>query len=158
MKEALSLQPISGLMGIGLLCTGLFMSGCSSTTYEKPNDAFQSSMAVKVSIDEPLSAGSEEKSVNSPANVRTGKPVDIVAVKAPSSAKKDADHSDVWSQIKDFFAIEKVRPWQKSILARDTMKAAGPIPGSEKFSLKVYTSKEGSRGGTGVAGGGCGCN
>lgn len=51
-----------------------------------------------------------------------------------------------------------VKPWQKGRLARDHMKPNGPINGAAGFALKTYLSKEGSRGGNGVGGGGCGCN
>jgi hypothetical protein len=64
----------------------------------------------------------------------------------------------LWSQFIDIFTPEKVKPWQKSILAKATMKPGGLTPASEKFNQKIYSSKESSRGGLGVAGGGCGCN
>lgn len=51
-----------------------------------------------------------------------------------------------------------VEPWQKSTLAQDTMKPAGPVPALAKIDGHVYYSKESVRGGTGVGGGGCGCN
>ena len=51
-----------------------------------------------------------------------------------------------------------VEPWQKSILAQDTMKPNGPTPALSKIDGHVYYSKESVRGGTGVGGGGCGCN
>ncbi|WP_419813584.1 DUF4266 domain-containing protein [Bacterioplanoides sp.] len=180
MKRLFNLQPIAGFAYVGFLSVGIFISGCSSVTHEKPGDAFQSSMDVKVSIDEPLLAGSEKqpaditpkltpepalKPVLMPkpkASPRITKPVTAVAVKSPVSPDANKESAEetagIWSQIKDFFTIEKVRPWQKATLAKETMKASGPIPGAEKFTLKIYTSKEGSRGGTGVAGGGCGCN
>ena len=51
-----------------------------------------------------------------------------------------------------------VEPWQKSTLAKDTMKPSGPVPALSKIDGHVYYSKESVRGGTGVGGGGCGCN
>ncbi|MEH6447855.1 MAG: DUF4266 domain-containing protein [Oleispira sp.] len=63
-----------------------------------------------------------------------------------------------WTQLVEVFTPEKVKPWQKSKLAKATMKPGGLTPGSEKFNQKIYASKESSRGGLGVAGGGCGCN
>jgi len=63
-----------------------------------------------------------------------------------------------WYQLVEIFTPEKVKPWQKSKLAKATMKPGGLTPGSEKFNQKIYSSKESSRGGLGVAGGGCGCN
>ncbi len=51
-----------------------------------------------------------------------------------------------------------VEPWQKATLAQDTMKPAGPVPALARIDGHVYYSKESVRGGTGVGGGGCGCN
>lgn len=54
-------------------------------------------------------------------------------------------------------AIQPVQPWEKGMLSRpemtfevDRLDAA--------FTEHVYFSKEGSSGGNGVGGGGCGCN
>jgi len=52
---------------------------------------------------------------------------------------------------------EKVKPWEKDILAQDSMQ----IPKDEMFQYSddhIYFSKEASTGGNGVGGGGCGCN
>jgi hypothetical protein len=54
--------------------------------------------------------------------------------------------------------ISEVQPWEKSTLGSDTMKPAGPVPALAKIDGHVYYSKEAVRGGTGVGGGGCGCN
>jgi hypothetical protein len=51
-----------------------------------------------------------------------------------------------------------VQPWEKSLLAHETMQTAGPVPGLTKIDNHVYFSKEAVRGGSGVGGGGCGCN
>ncbi len=51
----------------------------------------------------------------------------------------------------------KVEPWQKGTLAKQHM-AFDPDPLEAKFRQHVYQSKEGSSGGYGVSGGGCGCN
>lgn len=51
-----------------------------------------------------------------------------------------------------------VQPWEKSILAKNTMKSSGPVPELGVIDQHVYYSKEAVRGGTGVGGGGCGCN
>lgn len=53
---------------------------------------------------------------------------------------------------------EAVKPWEKAILAKPTMKPGGTNALIKKFDEHVYFSKEGSKGGSGVAGGGCGCN
>ena len=59
-----------------------------------------------------------------------------------------------------FFAgcIEDVKPWEKEILAKKTMKESGINPINKQFEEHIYFSKEASKGGGGVAGGGCGCN
>jgi hypothetical protein len=51
-----------------------------------------------------------------------------------------------------------VQPWEKAQLAHETMQSAGPVPGLVKIDNHVYFSKEAVRGGSGVGGGGCGCN
>jgi hypothetical protein len=51
-----------------------------------------------------------------------------------------------------------VQPWEKNLLAQETMQSAGPVPGLVKIDNHVYFSKEAVRGGSGVGGGGCGCN
>ena len=50
-----------------------------------------------------------------------------------------------------------VQPWQREHLALKHM-AFEPDPLESKFKQHVYTSKEGSSGGYGIGGGGCGCN
>jgi len=51
-----------------------------------------------------------------------------------------------------------VKPWQKGLLAKDTMTMAGKNPLFYKYQKHIYFSKEASKGGGGVSGGGCGCN
>jgi uncharacterized protein DUF4266 len=49
------------------------------------------------------------------------------------------------------------RPWEKGDLARPEMQVdADPL--DAKLKEHVYASKEATTGGTGVGGGGCGCN
>jgi hypothetical protein len=55
-------------------------------------------------------------------------------------------------------ACASVQPWEKARLAKDTMKPTGPLPAMAKLDGHIYTSKEAIKGGTGVGGGGCGCN
>ncbi|MCP4326448.1 MAG: DUF4266 domain-containing protein [Alteromonadales bacterium] len=55
-------------------------------------------------------------------------------------------------------SIVPVKPWKKGTLASETMRFGGPNPMIKKFDEHIYTSKEGSKGGNGVSGGGCGCN
>lgn len=50
-----------------------------------------------------------------------------------------------------------VRPWQREDLARRTM-VADQEPGETRFDDHARTSREGAGGGSGQAGGGCGCN
>lgn len=50
-----------------------------------------------------------------------------------------------------------VQAWEKGELARPEMRFdSGTL--ESRISEHVYSSKEGSSGGTGVGGGGCGCN
>jgi hypothetical protein len=54
-----------------------------------------------------------------------------------------------------------VQPWEKGKLARPEMGfGASPLEtGLEaRYGEHVYTSREAASGGTGVGGGGCGCN
>lgn len=55
-------------------------------------------------------------------------------------------------------AIKDVKSWEKGVLAKETMKEGGGNILFTKFSKHIYFSKEASKGGGGVAGGGCGCN
>ncbi len=55
-------------------------------------------------------------------------------------------------------SIKDVKPWEKDTLAKETMKVGGGTSSFKKFTNHIYFSKEGSKGGGGVAGGGCGCN
>ena len=59
-----------------------------------------------------------------------------------------------------FFAgcIKDVKPWEKETLAKKTMNESGVNPIKKQFEEHIYASKEASKGGGGVAGGGCGCN
>ncbi len=50
-----------------------------------------------------------------------------------------------------------VKPWQKGNLAKPEM-AFDSDPLEVRFADHTYFSKEGASGGSGVGGGGCGCN
>jgi len=50
-----------------------------------------------------------------------------------------------------------VQPWDRDLLARDAMKI-NPSLIESGADDHIYFSKEGSTGGHGVGGGGCGCN
>lgn len=54
--------------------------------------------------------------------------------------------------------IQDVKPWQKGTHAKDTMQDAGIDKMRMKFDAHIYYSKEATKAGFGVAGGGCGCN
>lgn len=54
-------------------------------------------------------------------------------------------------------ALTPPKPWEKDLLARPAM-ALDADPLDRRFTQHIYTSKENSSGGSGVGGGGCGCN
>jgi hypothetical protein len=54
--------------------------------------------------------------------------------------------------------VKEVQPWEKEQLSSDIMKSDGGNALHKQFQEHVYFSKEGTKGGVGVAGGGCGCN
>lgn len=54
-------------------------------------------------------------------------------------------------------AIEPIQPWDRDLLARDEMQLV-PHPVNEFIADHIYFSKEAASGGTGIGGGGCGCN
>ena len=54
-------------------------------------------------------------------------------------------------------ACSNVKPWEREVLARDDMQLdANAIDTS--LDDHIYFSKEGTSGGRGFGGGGCGCN
>jgi len=57
----------------------------------------------------------------------------------------------------DAFKSEQVQPWERDILAQDSMKL-DPDPMQSYVDDHIYFSKEAATGGKGVGGGGCGCN
>ena len=54
-------------------------------------------------------------------------------------------------------SIEPVQPWEKGILSRPEMTFETDRLDAS-FTEHIYFSKEAASGGTGVGGGGCGCN
>jgi hypothetical protein len=50
-----------------------------------------------------------------------------------------------------------VKPWEREVLARDDMQPDANRMDTT-FDDHIYFSKEGSSGGRGFGGGGCGCN
>jgi hypothetical protein len=55
-------------------------------------------------------------------------------------------------------AVKNVKSWEKGLLAKESMKEGGGNTLFKKYVSHIYFSKEASKGGGGVAGGGCGCN
>lgn len=55
------------------------------------------------------------------------------------------------------FTPEKVKPWERGTMARENMNL---VPNAVQNGLDehIYFSKEAVSGGSGVGGGGCGCN
>ena len=54
-------------------------------------------------------------------------------------------------------SIEKVKPWQRGLLAKPEMTFNNEgLQGT--LQQHIYFSKEASSGGSGLGGGGCGCN
>lgn len=54
-------------------------------------------------------------------------------------------------------STQPVQPWERDILAQKKMQL-DPYPVDAFLDEHIYFSKEASRGGAGVGGGGCGCN
>jgi len=55
-------------------------------------------------------------------------------------------------------AAKEVKPWEKERLSEESMQPDGGNPVLRLYQQHVYFSKEGSKGGTGLSAGGCGCN
>jgi len=54
-------------------------------------------------------------------------------------------------------ACETIEPWERGTLAKDEMQWQ-PDPLENRLQDQIHYSKEASTGGSGAAGGGCGCN
>ncbi len=54
-------------------------------------------------------------------------------------------------------SIAPPRAWERDLLARPAMLIVDDAL-DQRFSQHIYASKENSSGGSGVGGGGCGCN
>jgi hypothetical protein len=55
-------------------------------------------------------------------------------------------------------ALGKVEAFEKGDLAKEEMTFGAANPLEMKFHEHIYASKENATGGSGVGGGGCGCN
>ena len=53
---------------------------------------------------------------------------------------------------------QAVQPWEKGTLAKETMKEGGINKLTNKYDEHIYYSKEATKGGGNIGGGGCGCN
>lgn len=54
--------------------------------------------------------------------------------------------------------VRDVKSWQKSTHAKETMKDGGINSLEKNFEEHIYFSKEATKNGNGISGGGCGCN
>ena len=54
-------------------------------------------------------------------------------------------------------AAMSVKPWDRDLLAQPKMRFQ-PLPMVHAVDSHIYFSKEGTKGGDDVSGGGCGCN
>lgn len=54
-------------------------------------------------------------------------------------------------------SMQPVQPWERDVLAQRKMQL-DPYPNDSFLDEHIYFSKEASRGGAGLGGGGCGCN
>ena len=52
---------------------------------------------------------------------------------------------------------QAVKPWERGVLAREDMSLT-PNPVQAGLDEHIYFSKEAASGGSGIGGGGCGCN
>jgi len=55
------------------------------------------------------------------------------------------------------FGISEVKPWERGTLARDDMQLIRDAM-DQSVDDHIYFSKEASKGGSAIQGGGCGCN
>ncbi|MBX2839764.1 MAG: DUF4266 domain-containing protein [Gammaproteobacteria bacterium] len=53
--------------------------------------------------------------------------------------------------------LDEVKPWERGTLAREDMQLITDVM-DQSVDDHIYFSKEGSKGGSGIQGGGCGCN
>lgn len=55
-------------------------------------------------------------------------------------------------------SIKDVKPWEKATHAKEEMKDGGANALAKKFDAHIFYSKEATKVGNGISGGGCGCN
>ncbi|NOJ06691.1 DUF4266 domain-containing protein [Vibrio splendidus] len=100
---------------------------------------------------------------NQEAKRATRRNIEMVKPKAKQlvieqKAQEVSNKPSALAFVDEFLGIEPVKPWEKGTLAQKEMKPGGPVPEFDVFSEKVFAYKQGSVGGSGVGGGGCGCN
>lgn len=54
--------------------------------------------------------------------------------------------------------MQNVKAWEKAKLSKETMQKGGGNALLKAYQEHVYFSKEATKGGSGIGGGGCGCN
>lgn len=54
--------------------------------------------------------------------------------------------------------IKEVKPWEKATHAKATMQDGGLNALEKNFEEHIYFSKEATKSGNDIGGGGCGCN
>lgn len=61
------------------------------------------------------------------------------------------------STLGDIAHSEAVKPWERNVLAQESMQLE-PDAMQAYADTHIYFSREASTGGSGIGGGGCGCN
>jgi len=59
--------------------------------------------------------------------------------------------------VSNMTSISDVKPWQRDVLAKENMQLE-PDQMDTAIDDHIYFSREASKGGSGINGGGCGCN
>ena len=61
------------------------------------------------------------------------------------------------STVRNMTTVTDVKPWERGTLAKENMQLISDDM-EDAVDSHIYFSKEASTGGSGIAGGGCGCN
>ncbi|AIS57622.1 DUF4266 domain-containing protein [Vibrio coralliilyticus] len=126
---------------------------------KKPSQTTETSVSGS-SIEEEVISGQVYTSGSSEIGARRN--VELVKPQAKdltlNKPKAVANEKSALAFVDEALGIEPVKPWEKGTLAKKEMKPGGPVPEFDLFSEKVFSYKQGSVGGSGVGGGGCGCN
>ncbi|MGF1753178.1 DUF4266 domain-containing protein [Vibrio makurazakiensis] len=92
-------------------------------------------------------------------NIELIKPTsEQLSLKEKANTEPEQEQPSALAFVDEALGIKPVKPWEKGTLAKKEMKPGGPVPEFDVFSEKVFAYKQGSVGGSGVGGGGCGCN